>query len=59
MASRHRSACIFVTRDHVGHTLATRLPTGDHALGAEDTSGKGHAQHTNFWKYHEARGLIV
>lgn len=59
MASRHRSACIFVTRDHVGHTLATRLPTGDHALGAEDTSGRGHAQHTSFWKHHEERGLIV
>ncbi len=59
MASRHRSACIFVTRDHVGQTLATRLPTGDHALGAEDTSGRGHAQHTSFWEYHEKRGLII
>jgi hypothetical protein len=59
MASRHRSACIFVTRDHVGHTLATRLPSGDHALGAEDTSGKGHAQHTSFWRYHKERGLII
>jgi hypothetical protein len=59
MASRHRSACIFVTRDHVGHTLATRLPSGDHALGAEDISGKGHAQHTRFWRYHRERGLIV
>lgn len=59
MASRHRSACIFVTRDHVGHTLATRLPSGDHALGADDTSGRGHAQHTSFWRYHEERGLII
>lgn len=59
MASRHRSACIFVTRDHVEETLSTRLPTGDHALGAEDTSGRGHAQHTSFWKYHQERGLII
>lgn len=59
MASRHQSACIIVTRDHVGETLATRLPSGDHALGANDVSGRGHAQHTSFWKYHDDRGLIV
>ena len=59
MASRHQSACIIVTRDHVGETLATRLPSGDHALGAVDVSGRGHAQHTSFWRYHEERGLIV
>jgi hypothetical protein len=59
MASRHQSACIIVTRDHVGETLVTKLPSGDHALGANDVSGRGHAQHTSFWKYHEERGLIV
>ena len=59
MASRHQSACIIVTRDHVGETLATRLPSGDHALGAVDVSGRGHAQHTSFWRYHEERGLII
>lgn len=59
MASRHQSACIIVTRDHVGETLVTKLPSGDHALGANDVSGRGHAQHTSFWKYHEERGLIL
>lgn len=59
MASRHQSACIIVTRDHVGETLVTKLPSGDHALGANDVSGRGHAQHTSFWRYHEERGLIV
>jgi hypothetical protein len=59
MASRHRSACIFVSRDHVGTTLATRLPIGDHAIGSMDVSGKGHAQHTAFWRHHSERGLII
>jgi hypothetical protein len=59
MASRHKSACIFVTRDHVGTTLDSHLPNADQALGRGDTVGRGHAQHTAFWKYHEKRGLIV
>lgn len=59
MASRHKSACIFVTRDHVGTTLDTHLPSADQALGRGDTVGRGHAQHTAFWRYHEERGLIV
>jgi len=59
MASRHQAACIFVTRDHVGETLSSRLPVGDHALGAIDISGRGHAQHTSFWRHHEVRGLII
>jgi len=59
MASRHQSACIFVSRDHVSETLATRLPVGDHAIGAIDVSGRGHAQHTRFWNFHLERGLII
>ncbi len=59
MASRHKSACIFVTRDHVGTTLDSHLPSADQALGRGDIIGRGHAQHTAFWKYHEERGLIV
>lgn len=59
MASRHQAACIFVTRDHVGDTLAAHLPPADQALGRGDISGKGHAQHVSFWKYHEERNLIV
>lgn len=59
MASRHQSACIFVTRDHVGHTLEAHLPQADQALGRGDTVGKGHAQHRSFWNYHQERNLIV
>jgi|LakMenE18May11ns_1017448.scaffolds.fasta_scaffold9875661_1 hypothetical protein len=59
MASRHKSACIFVTRDHVGVTLNSHLPNADQALGRGDIVGRGHAQHTAFWRYHEERNLIV
>lgn len=59
MASRHQSACIFVTRDHVGTTLHTHLPPADQALGRGDIVGRGHAQHRAFWTYHEKRNLIV
>ena len=59
MASRHQAACIFVTRDHVGTTLEAHLPPADQALGRADISGKGHAQHVSFWKYHEERNLSV
>ena len=59
MASRHQSACIFITRDHVGDTLNSHLPAADQALGRGDTVGRGHAQHTAFWQYHEKRNLIV
>ena len=59
MASRHQSACIFITRDHVGDTLNSHLPAADQALGRGDTIGRGHAQHTAFWRYHEKRNLIV
>jgi len=59
MASRHRSACFFVTRDNVGRTLDSHLPAADQALGCHDIVGRGHAQHTAFWKYHEERDLVV
>jgi len=59
MASRHRSACIFITRDHVGKTLDTHLPVADQALGRPDIVGRGHKQHTAFWQHHLERGLIV
>jgi hypothetical protein len=59
MASRHESACIFVTRDHVGETLDTHLPIADQALGRSDIVGRGHSQHTEFWRYHAERNLII
>ena len=59
MASRHKSACIFISRDHVGDTLDTHLPIADQALGRSDVVGRGHAQHTEFWRYHAERNLII
>ena len=59
MSSRHQSACIFVTRDHVGETLDTHLPIADQALGRADIVGRGHSQHTQFWQYHVNRNLII
>lgn len=59
MASRHQSACIFVARDHVGETLDTHMPVADQALGCGDIVGRGHQQHTEFWRYHFERNLIV
>lgn len=59
MASRHQSACIFVTRDHVGETLDTHMPVADQALGRGDIVGRGHAQHTDFWRYHVERNLVI
>jgi len=59
MASRHQSACIFVTRDHVGETLDTHMPVADQALGRGDIVGRGHAQHTDFWRYHVDRNLVI
>ena len=59
MASRHLSACIFITRDHIGETLNSHLPAANQALGRGDTIGRGHAQHTAFWQYHERKNLIV
>ncbi len=59
MASRHQSACFFVTRDHVTSTLDDHLPVADQALGCADTVGKGHALHRDFLEYHRERNLIV
>ena len=59
MASRHQSACFFVTRDHVGATLDDHLPLADQALGCHDAVGKGHALHRAFLEYHRERNLIV
>lgn len=59
MASRHQSACFFVTRDHVGVTLDDHLPLADQALGCDDSVGKGHALHRAFLDYHRERNLIV
>lgn len=59
MASRHRSACLFVTRDHIAHTLDSHLPSATQALGGSDVTGRGHDVHRDFIDYHLERNLVV
>ena len=59
MASRHKAACLFVTRDHVSSTLDAHLPSASQALGCHDLVGKGHAVHTEFLEFHRERNLVV
>jgi hypothetical protein len=59
MASRHRSAMIIVSRDHVIHTLDSHVPSAEQAVGRSDVTGRGHSQHSSFWKFHESHGQIT
>ena len=49
MASRHQSALIVVSRDHVGTTLANYIPAAEQAPGRPDSVGRGHNAHLKFW----------
>lgn len=59
MASRHRSALVIVSRDHVAETLDSHIPSAEQAVGRPDATGRGHAQHTSFWAAHQEAGRIV
>jgi hypothetical protein len=50
MASRHQSALIMLTRDHVGDTLANFVPSAGQAPGRPDVVGRGHDAHFRFWE---------
>jgi hypothetical protein len=50
MASRHQSAFITLTRDHVGVTLSNYVPSAEQAPGRPDTVGRGHDAHLRFWQ---------
>ena len=50
MASRHQSALIVLTRDHVGDTLANFVPSAGQAPGRPDIVGRGHDAHLRFWE---------
>ena len=50
MASRHQSALIVLTRDHVGTTLANSFPRAGQAPGRPDVVGRGHDAHLRFWQ---------
>lgn len=59
MASRHRSALVVVSRDHVPATLDAHIPTADQAVGQPDLNGRGHSQHLRFWSSFATEGAIV
>jgi AAA domain len=50
MASRHQAGLIIVTRDHIGHTLDTRLPAAEQPVGRPDVAGQGNHQNRVFWE---------
>jgi hypothetical protein len=59
MASRHLSAHIILTRDHVGDTLANLVPSAEQAPGKPDVVGRGHDAHVRFWRQLERAGRII
>lgn len=59
MASRHQSALILVTRDHVGETLRNYVPSADQAPGRPDTVGRGHDAHLKFWTQLEKTDSVI
>lgn len=59
MASRHRSALIMLTRDHIGATLANFVPSAEQAPGRPDVVGRGHDAHLRFWQALEAQQRLI
>jgi hypothetical protein len=59
MASRHQVALIVVSRDHVGETLKTYVPSAEQPIGQQDITGRGHVQHQEFWGRLETAGRII
>lgn len=59
MATRHQSAHIMVTRDHVGKTLANLVPSAEQAPGRPDVVGRGHDAHVRFWDQLKSSDRIV
>lgn len=59
MASRHQSAFVMLTRDHVGETLANLVPSAGQAPGRPDIVGRGHHAHLTFWSALEEQGQVL
>ncbi len=59
MTSRHQSALVIVTRDHVGKTLANFVPDAKQAPGRPDVVGRGHDAHVRFWEALAGQGRIL
>jgi hypothetical protein len=59
MASRHQSALVMLTRDHVGTTLANFVPSAGQAPGRPDVVGRGHDAHMRFWAALESQQRLI
>lgn len=58
MASRHRTALLIFSRDHVPSTLESLMPSATQSPGLPDDIGKGHHIHQEFWKFHTDRDRV-
>jgi len=58
MASRQTAGLILLTRDHVGQTLRSFVPSAGQAPGRPDVVGRGHDAHLRFWEMLEEQGCI-
>lgn len=58
MASRHTAGLILLTRDHVGETLRSFVPSAGQAPGRPDVVGRGHDAHLRFWDALAAAGSL-
>lgn len=58
MASRHQAAFIVLTRDHVGETLRSYVPSAEQAPGRPDVVGRGHDAHLRFWEQLERQDRV-
>ena len=59
MISRHRSALIVVSRDHIQTTLESHIPTADQPVERPDVTGRGHQANLAFWERLSADGRVV
>ena len=50
MISRHRSALIVVSRDHIQTTLESHIPMADQPVERPDVTGRGHQANLAFWE---------
>lgn len=58
MASRHQTALLVFSRDHVPVTLDNLMPSATQSPGLSDAIGKGLHVHREFWNFHVKRDRI-
>ena len=58
MASRHQSALLVMSRDHVKQTLDSHMPSATQSPGLPDGVGGGHSIHAKFWDFHVENRLF-